>query len=118
MEERVISGLVSIASLLRDGRATIPEIITEVEDPSEWPVSTIDKYGRYVEVEKIDVLSAIRGSEDRRVHVLDDLDLLGDADLDRLIGWHGATAHVHVTCSCTHARAARTPASQVYSLSR
>ena len=58
MEERVISGLVSIASLLRDGRATIPEIITEVEDPSEWPVSTIDKYGRYVEVEKIDVLLA------------------------------------------------------------
>ncbi len=47
-------------------------------------------------VEKIDVLSAIRGSEDRRVHVLDNLDLLGDVDLDRLIGWHGATAHVHV----------------------
>lgn len=47
-------------------------------------------------VEKIDVLSAVRGSDDRRVHVLDDLDLLGDADLEKLIGWQGATAHVHV----------------------
>lgn len=46
--------------------------------------------------EKIDVLSAVRGSVDDRVHVLDNLDLLGDADLEKLVGWDGATAHVHV----------------------
>lgn len=47
-------------------------------------------------VEKIDIVSAVRGGEDRRVRVLDNLDILGDADLERLVGWQGASAHVHV----------------------
>jgi porin len=44
----------------------------------------------------VDVGATLSGGVDRRVRALDNLDLVADADLDRLIGWRGATAHVYV----------------------
>ncbi len=47
-------------------------------------------------VETIDIASIARGGDRDRAYVLDDTDLTADADLARLVGWQGATAHVHV----------------------
>ncbi len=47
-------------------------------------------------VETIDVTSILRGGDRDRVYVLDFTDLTADADLARLVGWQGATAHVDV----------------------
>lgn len=46
--------------------------------------------------ETIDLLSAVRGSEDNRAYLFDDLRVTADLDLERLLGWRGATAHVQV----------------------
>jgi porin len=47
-------------------------------------------------VETIDIVSVVRGGDRDRTYALDDMDLTADADLTKLIGWHGATGHVHV----------------------
>lgn len=47
-------------------------------------------------VETIDVASVVRGGDRNRTYVLDDTDVTADVDLDRLAGWRGGTAHVHV----------------------
>ncbi|RSV53016.1 porin [Sphingomonas sp. ABOLD] len=47
-------------------------------------------------VETIDVVSVARGGDRERTYVLDDTHLTADADLARLVGWQGATAHVDV----------------------
>lgn len=46
-------------------------------------------------VETIDIASVVRGGAQDRTYALDELDLTGDADLARLVGWRGATAHLH-----------------------
>lgn len=47
-------------------------------------------------VETIDVVSVMRGGDRDRAYVLDDTDLTADADLAKLVGWQGGSAHVHV----------------------
>ncbi|WP_313538065.1 carbohydrate porin [Sphingomonas sp.] len=47
-------------------------------------------------VETIDIASVARGGDRDRTYVLDDTDLTADADMARLVGWRGATAHLHV----------------------
>lgn len=44
----------------------------------------------------LDSVAVLRGGADRALRTLDNLDLLLDADLDRLLGWRGATAHIDV----------------------
>ncbi|WP_029623209.1 carbohydrate porin [Sphingomonas elodea] len=46
--------------------------------------------------ETIDLLSAVRGSDDSRAYLLDDLRVTADVDLEKLVGWKGTTAHVQV----------------------
>ncbi|WP_288805484.1 carbohydrate porin [uncultured Novosphingobium sp.] len=43
-----------------------------------------------------DLAQPIRGGADRKLRYLDNLDLVADADLDALVGWHGARAHGYV----------------------
>lgn len=43
-----------------------------------------------------DVSATASGGRDHRARYLDNLDIIADADLDRLVGWQGAHAHVHV----------------------
>jgi porin len=43
-----------------------------------------------------DVSAVAAGGADHRVRYLDNLDLIADADLGELTGWHGAKAHVYV----------------------
>ena len=47
-------------------------------------------------VETIDLASVVRGGDRDRTYVLDDTHLTADADLARLVGWRGATAHLDV----------------------
>ncbi|MET3713039.1 porin [Sphingomonas trueperi] len=47
-------------------------------------------------VETIDIVSVARGGDRDRTYALDATDLIADADLARLVGWQGATAHVDV----------------------
>lgn len=46
-------------------------------------------------VETIDVASVVRGGARDRTYALDELDLTADADFGGLVGWRGATAHLH-----------------------
>lgn len=43
-----------------------------------------------------DLAATVSGGFDRKARYLDNLDLVADADLDRLIGWDGAVLHVDV----------------------
>lgn len=47
-------------------------------------------------VETVDLAVSPKGGSDRALRFLDNLDVLADADLDKLIGWSNATAHVHI----------------------
>lgn len=42
-----------------------------------------------------DVAATVSGGSDSKARYLDNFDLVADADLDRLIGWKGARAHVY-----------------------
>lgn len=44
----------------------------------------------------VDAMSTVSGGSDRAVRVLDNLDIMMDADLDALIGWQGAQFHAHI----------------------
>ncbi|MCJ2183285.1 carbohydrate porin [Novosphingobium sp. 1949] len=46
--------------------------------------------------EIVDVVAPLSGGGDHRVRVLDNTDLTLDADLERLVGWQGARAHVYL----------------------
>lgn len=72
---------------------------TDRPDPVLAPVPTaapaprpITFDGRYV----LDLIGVAAGGEARQTGVLDNLELTADADLARLIGWHGAKARVHL----------------------
>lgn len=43
-----------------------------------------------------DIIGAVEGGGSQRGRFLDNLDVIVDADLERLFGWRGATAHVDV----------------------
>lgn len=43
-----------------------------------------------------DVAATVSGGADKKARYLDNIDLIADADLDRLVGWQGARAHVYV----------------------
>lgn len=43
-----------------------------------------------------DAFSTVSGGTDSKVRLLDNLDVLVDADLERLIGWQGAQFHAHI----------------------
>lgn len=43
-----------------------------------------------------DVVGVVSGGADSDPRYLDNLDLTADADLERIVGWKGATAHVHI----------------------
>jgi porin len=43
-----------------------------------------------------DAAVLLAGAGDRKLRALDNLDLIADVDLDRLIGWQGGTVHVYV----------------------
>jgi porin len=43
-----------------------------------------------------DAAVLLAGAGDRKLRVLDNLDLIAGVDLDGLVGWHGASAHVYV----------------------
>ena len=43
-----------------------------------------------------DVVGVVSGGADSDPRYLDNLDLTADADLERIVGWKGATAHLHV----------------------
>lgn len=43
-----------------------------------------------------DVTATLSGGVDKKARYLDNIDLTADADLDRLVGWQGARAHVYV----------------------
>lgn len=45
---------------------------------------------------KVDVIGPVSGGLRNRFYGLDNLDLKLDADLGRVIGWKGATAHIHL----------------------
>ena len=42
---------------------------------------------------KADLFSVVEGGAQRGTRYLDNLDIVADVDLDRAIGWSGATAH-------------------------
>lgn len=42
-----------------------------------------------------DIAATVSGGADSKARYLDNFDLIADADLDRLIGWKGARAHVY-----------------------
>jgi porin len=44
----------------------------------------------------VDFATVAAGDGDRKLRALTNVTVTGDFDLDRLIGWHGAAAHVHV----------------------
>lgn len=44
----------------------------------------------------VDAVAAASGGIDGKVRALDNLDLVADVDLERVLSWRGATAHVHV----------------------
>lgn len=46
-------------------------------------------------VEKVDLIAVPRGGEKDGVYALDDLNVTGDVDLTRLVGWRGGRAHFH-----------------------
>lgn len=43
-----------------------------------------------------DVIAVLRGGNDASPRYLDNLDLVADGDLERLVGWKGARAHVYL----------------------
>lgn len=43
-----------------------------------------------------DMMATVSGGADHRLRYLDNIDLTADADLDAMIGWKGAKAHVHI----------------------
>jgi porin len=45
---------------------------------------------------KIDVMAPVAGGLRNKPYGLDNVDLVGTADLDRLAGWTGASAHIHL----------------------
>ncbi|WP_404369927.1 carbohydrate porin [Sphingomonas sp. MMS24-J45] len=63
-----------------------------IEPSSDSPERPITFTGRYV----IDLMGVASGGEQRGRRVLGNLELTADADFDRLIGWHGARAHLHM----------------------
>ncbi|MES2020672.1 MAG: carbohydrate porin [Pseudomonadota bacterium] len=72
---------------------------TDTPDPVLAPAPTaapaprpITFDGRYV----LDLIGVAAGGEARQSGVLDNLELTADADLARLVGWHGAKARVHL----------------------
>jgi porin len=44
----------------------------------------------------VDAMSTVSGGSDKAVRLLDNLDVLLDADLERLVGWKGAQFHAHI----------------------
>lgn len=42
-----------------------------------------------------DVAATVSGGSDSKARYLDNYDLIADADLDRLVGWEGARAHIY-----------------------
>ncbi|MEG3178003.1 carbohydrate porin [Sphingomonas sp. RB3P16] len=67
-------------------------------EPAPPPrVVTVD--GRYV----FDVIGVAAGGDARGAGALGNLELTAEGDLDRLVGWHGARAHVHLLSN--HGRA-------------
>lgn len=63
------------------------------------PAAAITLGGRYV----LDLVGVAAGGDRRGTRVLDNFEASADGDLDRLIGWHGATARVHLLSN--HGRA-------------
>lgn len=64
----------------------------EAPAPAEAPSRPIVLSGRYV----LDLVGVASGGEQRGRRVLGNLELTADGDLGRLIGWHGARAHLHL----------------------
>ncbi len=44
----------------------------------------------------VDAMSTVSGGSDKAVRLLDNLDIMLDADLDALVGWGGAQFHAHI----------------------
>lgn len=44
----------------------------------------------------VDAIAVLRGGTDHKLRYLDNLDIIADADLEALLGWQGAHAHVYV----------------------
>lgn len=55
-----------------------------------------EKAWSYELVYKADVVGPLKGGSSRAGRFLDNLDLKGDLNLDRAVGWTGAQAHIHV----------------------
>ncbi|WP_306286491.1 hypothetical protein [Sphingomonas sp. Ant20] len=60
-----------------------------MQDP---PPRAVAITGRYV----VDLMGNVAGGDARGARVLDNLEVTADGDLDRLAGWRGARAHLHV----------------------
>ncbi|WP_380878648.1 porin [Sphingomonas sp. DBB INV C78] len=43
-----------------------------------------------------DLMGSVSGGINKNFYWLDNLDVVGNADLDALVGWQGATAHLHI----------------------
>lgn len=68
------------------GQSGPPEV---VQDP---PPRAVAITGRYV----VDLMGNVAGGDARGARVLDNFEVTADGDLDRLAGWRGARAHLHV----------------------
>ncbi len=66
-----------------------PAFAQEEEAESQASISIEGAY-------KSDVVGVVDGGAARGARYLDNLNLMADLDLDRLAGWHGATAYVNV----------------------
>lgn len=58
----------------------------------EPPPRAITIEGRYV----LDLMGNVAGGDARGARVLDNVELAADGDLERLVGWRGARAHLHL----------------------
>ena len=62
------------------------------EATPEPPTRAITIAGRYV----LDLMGNVAGGDARGARVLGNIEVTADGDLDRLVGWRGARAHVHL----------------------
>lgn len=85
------------------GPAFAQTVIADIPAPAVAAVErTITLEGKYI----LDMIGVADGGERRGVGVLGNAELTAEADLDRLIGWGGARAHVHLLSN--HGRAINT----------
>ena len=64
-------------------------VLTATPSRAADPASAVSVEATY----RVDVMGPVQGGASRRGSVLDDLDLVADADLGQVLGWSGATLH-------------------------